>query len=93
MNIPICDVQIDPDYEKNVTPTFVQSVPYIKYVRRVGDDTDITTDYQCDKDDEVRGTTTMFIVVCDCGTDALLFLLLVELFVQLVTRQVSRREV
>lgn len=54
LNIPICDVRIDPEYEKNVTPTYIQSIPYVKHVRKIGDEAEITTDYQCDKEDEVR---------------------------------------
>ena len=51
INIPICDVKIDEDYDKNVKPSFKLPSSYIRYVKKLGDEPDITTDYFMDKED------------------------------------------
>ena len=51
INIPICDVKIDEGYDKNVEPSFKLPSSYIRYVKKLGDEPDITTDYFMDKED------------------------------------------
>jgi len=51
INIPICETSLDADYEKNVAPTFVLPSSYLRYVRRIGDETDVTIDYNMEQED------------------------------------------
>ncbi len=53
LNIPIGDVDIDGDYEKNVAPNFVLPGNFIRHTRRVGDEADLLLDYVMDDADEV----------------------------------------
>jgi hypothetical protein len=50
LNIPIGDVDIDHDYEKNVSANF--TLPS-NFIRRVGDEADLLLDYIMDVEDEV----------------------------------------
>jgi hypothetical protein len=53
LNIPICDVLIDPDYETNVTATYFQPQTYVRYVRKIGDEADFSIDYSIEDEDLV----------------------------------------
>jgi hypothetical protein len=48
INIPITDVTIDQEYEKMVNSNFIVPKSYIHYSRRIGDETDITLNYNLD---------------------------------------------
>ena len=54
VNIPICDVAVDNDYEKNVTATFELPNGYIRHSKKIGDEPDISIDYNMDDLDLVR---------------------------------------
>ena len=60
LNIPIGDVLIDPDYEKNIPPTFVLPESFVRHTKRIGDEQDITIDYNMEDDDVVRSSTQLF---------------------------------
>ena len=53
LNIPICDVNVDQDYNKDVAPSFTLPTIYIKHQKRIGDEADVSLDYVIDKEDEV----------------------------------------
>ena len=53
VNIPICDTHVDGDYDSIVSPTFQLPQNYIRHVRRIGDEVDVTMDYNIDADDKV----------------------------------------
>eukprot|EP01038_Epipyxis_sp_PR26KG_P004496 gene4496-6352_t len=53
LNIPICDVVIDDEYENNLLANFTISSSYARYARKIGDDTDYTIDYNFEEEDEV----------------------------------------
>ena len=53
LNIPICDVNNDNDYEKNVSATFELPSTYIKHAKKIGIEKDILIDYCMDDNDEV----------------------------------------
>lgn len=50
-NIPIGDVTIDDDYEKNVTASFVLPTSYVRYIKRIGLEDDPTVDYNVEDED------------------------------------------
>lgn len=52
LNIPIGDVDIDEDYEKNVTANFTLPPNLIRHTRRVGDEEDLLLDFIMDSEDE-----------------------------------------
>jgi hypothetical protein len=52
-NIPIGDVTLDPDYNKDISPTFRLPAVYVKYIKKIGDEADISLDYVIDSEDEV----------------------------------------
>ena len=54
VNIPTCDVGVDLDYEKNVSPTFALPSSYLRHSKKIGDDIDISIDYNMDEQDLVR---------------------------------------
>lgn len=53
VNIPICDVGVDPDYEKNVPATFLLPNSYLRHSKKIGDEIDISIDYNMDSQDIV----------------------------------------
>ena len=52
INLPVTDCREDPDYEKNVKPTYQIPKSYVRYVRKVGDETDMALDYCMDMKDK-----------------------------------------
>ena len=54
LNIPIGDVTIDQDYNKDVSPTFQLPTIYVKHIKKIGDETDVSLDYVIDIEDEVQ---------------------------------------
>jgi hypothetical protein len=63
LNIPIGDVTTDPDYNKDVPPTYVVPSHYVKYLRKIGDEEDVSVDYVVDGDDEVRCSMCLFVCI------------------------------
>ena len=57
MNIPICDVATDHDYEKNVTAVFELPNSYLRHSKKIADEADIGVDYNMDDQDMVRIST------------------------------------
>jgi len=49
----VCDILIDEEYDKNITTPFHLSPGYLRYIRKVLDESDILTDYFVDTEDEV----------------------------------------
>ena len=60
MNIPICDVGVDPDYEKNVSATFQLPNSYLRHSKKIGDEVDISIDYNMDSQDIVSLYSTFY---------------------------------
>lgn len=54
INIPICDVMFDKDYETNVKPTYVLPSSYVRHAKKVGEEADVSVDYCADQDDMVH---------------------------------------
>ena len=54
LNIPIGDVAVDPDYEKNVPSKYVLQPILIRHTRKVNDEADLLADYVLENDDEVN---------------------------------------
>ncbi|RYG93996.1 hypothetical protein EON65_58120, partial [archaeon] len=52
LNIPICDVQVDTEYDQYVTANFAPCPSYIKYVRVLADESDLATDYLYEDSDD-----------------------------------------
>ena len=53
LNIPICDVQEDANYELNIKPTYQLSETYIRYSIKLGEENnDIMSIYLVDEDDK-----------------------------------------
>lgn len=53
LNIPICDVHVDRDYEKNVPASFALPPSYVKHSKKIGDEVDVSIDYVVDTSDKV----------------------------------------
>lgn len=53
INIPICDVLKDDEYDKIIKPTFHLSTSYVRHVRHIGDEADITIDYNIERADRL----------------------------------------
>lgn len=53
LSIPICDITIDQDYDKHVKANFTLPCSYLKYSKKLGDEVNITIDYNIDQDDEI----------------------------------------
>lgn len=53
-NIPICEVDIDSEYDTHVKADFVQSCCYIRSISRLNSDEDASLDYIVDEEDIVR---------------------------------------
>lgn len=53
VNIPICDTRVDADYDNIVKPTFQLPQSYIRHIRRIGDEADVSADCIVDLDDKV----------------------------------------
>jgi hypothetical protein len=53
LNIPICDVLVDPEYETIVAPTYQQPSNYLRHVKKIGDEPDVSTDYNIEDEDLV----------------------------------------
>jgi enhancer of polycomb-like protein len=51
LNIPVGDVSTDPDYEKIVKPNYILSNSYLKYMKKIGDDEDVSIDYNMEDED------------------------------------------
>lgn len=60
INIPICDVRIDHDYNEHVSATYTPPISYVKYIKSIGDDMDLTIDYHADADDLVSTLRNVF---------------------------------
>ena len=54
LNIPIGDVALDGDYNKDVPASFRLPSNYVKHIKKIGDEVDVSFDYIIDDDDEVR---------------------------------------
>ena len=54
LNIPIGEVVIDANYEKEVSPDFALPSSYVKHQRKIGDEADASIEYVVDREDEVR---------------------------------------
>lgn len=53
VNIPICEVTIDEDYEKSIPISFSLPPSYVKHIRKIVEDVDVGTDYVADKEDMI----------------------------------------
>jgi hypothetical protein len=53
VNIPLCDVRIDEDYNDNVTASYNLPISYVKHVKNLSEETDITIDYHAEPEDEI----------------------------------------
>jgi len=53
LNIPIGDVTLDGDYNKDVPASFRLPSNYVKHIKKIGDEVDVSFDYIIDDDDEV----------------------------------------
>ena len=55
INIPICDVTVDADYETNIRPDYTIPASYVRHVRKIGDEGgDMTVAYNLEADDKVK---------------------------------------
>lgn len=59
LNIPICEVTYDAEYEREVRPTYELPASYVKHVKKVGGEADLSLEYIADRDDEVRSAFFM----------------------------------
>lgn len=64
LNIPICDVTVDHDYNKDISATFKLPASYVKHIKKIGDETDVTIEYVLDKEDEVIVQHFPYIFYC-----------------------------
>jgi hypothetical protein len=53
VNIPICEVTIDEDYEAQIPITYSLPPSYVKHIRKIVENTDVGTDFVADADDLV----------------------------------------
>jgi hypothetical protein len=60
VNIPLCEVTLDQDYDENVSATYNLPVGYVKYVKNIGEEVDLTVDYHADVEDEVKSIFISF---------------------------------
>jgi hypothetical protein len=51
LNIPICDVLIDPDYETIIKADYVQLPNYVRHTKKIDDEPDMTVDYNIEEED------------------------------------------
>jgi hypothetical protein len=51
LNIPICDVLIDPDYEAIIKADYVQPQNYVRHTKKIGNEPDMTVDYNIEEED------------------------------------------
>ncbi len=54
INIPICDIREDEEYSNKTVTNYHLPVSYVKYVKNISDENDLTVDYNVDTEDEVR---------------------------------------
>lgn len=54
LNIPVCDVTEDPEYDTRIKADFQLPATFIRHSRKLVDEIDLSTDYVADVDDEVR---------------------------------------
>lgn len=54
INIPICDIREDEEYNNKTVTNYHLPVSYVKYVKNISDENDLTVDYNVDTEDEVR---------------------------------------
>lgn len=52
-------MNVDPDYNKNVSPTFQLPSIYVKHIKKIGDEADVSLDYIISAEDEVQYATRM----------------------------------
>ena len=52
-NIPTGDVKLDAEYDSIVKSSFQLPASYVRHVRRIGDEADITIDYNMETEDKV----------------------------------------
>lgn len=53
LNIPVCSVEKDHQYDTYVSQSFVPWTNYVKHVRRIGDEADVTSDFVMEEGDQV----------------------------------------
>lgn len=53
---------MDPDYNKNVSPTFQLPSIYVKHIKKIGDEADVSLDYIISAEDEVCDTHLMHLL-------------------------------
>ena len=63
LNIPICDVSIDTDYEKNIQPNFQLSSSFVRLTKKIGDEPDISIDYNMEDEDLVSNSCISYSAV------------------------------
>ena len=73
MNIPICDVATDQDYDRNVKDNFILPPSYVRHSKKIGDEADISIDYNMDDQDLVRTIIICTYVIVDFFYDSLLY--------------------
>lgn len=54
LNIPVCNVQNDLEYHTIVTADYVIPQNYVRHAKKIGDEDDVTIDYNADEKDIVR---------------------------------------
>lgn len=53
LNIPVCEIRTVEQYDEYVQPDYVIPETYVKYVKYISEESDITVDYHADLEDEV----------------------------------------
>jgi hypothetical protein len=53
LNIPVCDVAIDTDYDKLIPPNFKLATEFVRHTKKIGDEADISIDYILEDEDLV----------------------------------------
>ncbi len=66
LNIPICDVHMDKDYDTNVSATFSLHPSYVKHSKKIGDEVDVSIDYVVDSSDKVCTLILCMLTACVC---------------------------
>ena len=64
LNIPICDVTVDTDYNKDVVANYHLPPVYLKHNKKIGDDVDVSLEYILDKEDEVSVLENILTIHC-----------------------------
>lgn len=53
LNIPVCDVLNDSEYGSIISTDFVLPQNYVRHAKKIGDEEDVTIDYNADEQDVV----------------------------------------